>query len=281
MVQSEGVRVRTVLLLAVAVLVSPLGSYTGLFATSGHAQAVASSHPLDTVPTTVAPPVVSTDSPTASTVPPTVAVPLPPPPTVTDVAATWPVADVPSPGVHVYAVPDSPIVALVVASRTEFGNTVVLPIIGRWETWLKVRLPVRPNNAYGWIKSGDVNVSSVPDRIVVSLANRTLRWFHDGVAALEATVGVGSPQDPTPPAEYYVTDVLPSSGAYGPFIIALNGHSDALTDFEGGDPRLAIHGTDNPATIGAAASFGCVHVPNGIDRELAAAMQPGTLVEIS
>jgi len=225
-VQSEGVRVRTVLLLAVAVLVSPLGSYTGLFGTSGHAQAVASSHPLDTVPTTVAPPVVSTDSPTASTVPPTVALPLPPPATVTDVAATWPVADVPSPGVHVY-------------------------------------------------------VSSVPDRIVVSLANRTLRWFHDGVAALEATVGVGSPQDPTPPAEYYVTDVLPSSGAYGPFIIALNGHSDALTDFEGGDPRLAIHGTDNPATIGAAASFGCVHVPNGIDRELAAAMQPGTLVEIS
>lgn len=44
-----------------------------------------------------------------------------------------------------------------------------------------------------------------------------------------------------------------------------NGHSDAFTDFAGRDARLALHGTDDPSSIGVATAHGCVHVPNGID----------------
>jgi lipoprotein-anchoring transpeptidase ErfK/SrfK len=118
------------------------------------------------------------------------------------------------------------------------------------------------------------------DRIYVSLANRALHWMHGASLAIETKVGLGSSSTPTPPGEYYVTDVIPSSGAYGPGIVALNGHSDTLTDFGGGDARLAIHGTDDPTSIGAATSHGCVHVPNDVDTQLASVLKPGTLVDI-
>jgi hypothetical protein len=72
----------------------------------------------------------------------------------------------------------------------------------------------------------------------------------------------------------------PELGGVRPFILALNGHSDTYTDFEGGDAPLAIHGTNAPSTIGAAASNGCVHIANNLDSYLASIIKPGTLVEI-
>jgi len=114
----------------------------------------------------------------------------------------------------------------------------------------------------------------------VSLVDRQLWWYHGQTLELQTRVGIGSANSPTPPGEYYITDVLPSSGAYGPFILALNGHSDTYTDFGGGDARLAVHGTDDPASIGAAESHGCVHIANSFDSYLASILKPGTLVEI-
>ena len=115
----------------------------------------------------------------------------------------------------------------------------------------------------------------------MSLDARKLEWFHGATLVMQTPVGVGAPSSPTPPGEYYVTDILNSSGAYGSWIVALNGHSDTYTDFAGGDARLAIHGTDDPSSIGAAASHGCVHLPNNLDTTLAGAVQPGTLVEVN
>jgi len=79
---------------------------------------------------------------------------------------------------------------------------------------------------------------------------------------------VGSPSTPTPPGNYFVTDVLPydevgatsASGQYGAWVVALNGHSDAFTTFAGGDARIAIHGTNQPASIGTSTSSGCVRI---------------------
>ena len=223
--------------------------------------------------------------PTLPTAPPTTA-PTPVPaavvPTVRYIPSLdWTVADLPPSGVDVYADPTAPEPSLQVSGDTEFGNPRVLPVIGQQPGWLEVRLPVRPNNAVGWIQANAVTLSTVGDQIFVSLATRQLQWYHGQTLVLQTSVAIGAPASPTPPGEYYITDVLPSSGAYGPWILALNGHSDTYTDFDGGDARLAIHGTDTPSTIGEAASNGCVHVPNGIDTIMASAIKPGTLVEIS
>ena len=97
----------------------------------------------------------------------------------------------------------------------------MLPVIAQQGTWLEVRLPVRPNNAVGWIQTGAVALSSVGDEIFVSLTSHRLQWYHGQTLVLQTSVAVGSPDSPTPPGEYYITDVLPSSGAYGPWILAL------------------------------------------------------------
>ena len=81
---------------------------------------------------------------------------------------------------------------------------------------------------------------------------------------------------------FFVTDVLaePPNGAYGSWSLALDGHSDAFAEFQGGDARIAIHGTNDPSSIGRAASFGCVRVDADTLARLAAAIAPGTPVVI-
>jgi lipoprotein-anchoring transpeptidase ErfK/SrfK len=64
-------------------------------------------------------------------------------------------------------------------------------------------------------------------------------------------------------------------GAYGAWIIA-----EALTTFDGGDPRIAIHGTNDPASIGRPELNRCVRVDTGPLDALRAALMPGTPVVI-
>jgi lipoprotein-anchoring transpeptidase ErfK/SrfK len=262
-------------LLLAAVAALPAARLTGLLPAAAAPRRVASAAPRAARPAPPALPATVPSTAAPLTTPTTKA------PTVEYVpTVVWTVATVRSTGVDVYGDPSSADVALHLTGQTEFGTARVLPVIGQQDGWFEVRLPVRPNNAAGWVRTTDVDQGSVGDRIYVSLANRSLEWLHGQTPVLQTSVGLGSLGNPTPPGEYYVTDIVPSSGAYGPWILALNGHSETLTDFEGGDARLAIHGTNDPSSIGATTSHGCVHVPNAIDSRLASVIQPGTLVEV-
>ena len=48
------------------------------------------------------------------------------------------------------------------------------------------------------------------------------------------------------------------------FAIGLSGHCNVLTEFAGGDGQIAIHGTNDPGTIGQDVSHGCVRVDNDV-----------------
>jgi len=276
------VRLSTLVVILAALAVVPAARLSGLIGGPAAAPRVgtAARSPLPTTPPATGPLAQGggAASPTTEPAP----VPAPATPTVRFLPTlSWTVADLAPGGVAVYSDPSASQPTLQVPGQTEFGNPRVLPVIAQQGTWLEVRLPVRPNNAVGWVQASAVTLSSVGDEIFVSLASHQLQWYRGQTLVLQTSVAVGSPASPTPPGEYYITDVLPSSGAYGPWILALNGHSDTYTDFDGGDARLAVHGTDSPSTIGEAVSNGCVHVPNGIDAVMAAAIRPGTLVEIS
>jgi lipoprotein-anchoring transpeptidase ErfK/SrfK len=173
-----------------------------------------------------------------------------------------------------------PVAAL--TSTTEFKNSRVLPVQQQGGDWLRVQLPTRPNGAVGWIRSKDATLDSVTDRVVVDRAERTLTWTRGGTVQLQATVAIGAPSSPTPTGDFFVTDVLPENpnGEYGAWVIALNAHSDAFTEFQGGDARIAIHGTNDPASIGRAASAGCVRTEPGVLATLATSLPAGTPVEI-
>ena len=57
-------------------------------------------------------------------------------------------------------------------------------------------------------------------------------------------------------------------------MLALSGHQPHLSQGWTGGDRIAVHGTDAPGTIGAAASLGCLHAG---DRDMRRLMRYATL----
>ena len=245
-------------------------------------------------PPTVAPIPTPTSSPelsvppVASTVPPAAPAVTAPPPTTTTSApavsapeAVSTAARVTAPRLQVFTDEGAPTAAFALSATTEFGHPRVLLTKQLRGDWVQVYLPLRPNGQLGWVRSHDVALTPITDEVDVDLATSTLTWTRAGQVVLSVPSGVGAPSTPTPRGTFFVTDVLPQSnpsGAYGAWIIALDAHSEALATFEGGDPRIAIHGTNDPSSIGRAVSNGCVRVDAGPLDALRAALLPGTPV---
>ncbi len=132
------------------------------------------------------------------------------------------------------------------------------------DPWLRIFLPIRPNDAAGWVRMGAVSVTRIQQRIVVDLSERTLRYYRDGQLRHDFSVGIGRPETPTAVGTFYVWAQVPQaspSGPYGVFALGLSGFSPVLTDWPGGG-RMAIHGTANPGDRGQMVSHGCVRVFN-------------------
>jgi lipoprotein-anchoring transpeptidase ErfK/SrfK len=163
------------------------------------------------------------------------------------------------------------------------GARTAFSVLGCRGDWLRVELPVRPNGAVGWVRARDVGLARVHARIVVELAARRLRLYRDGRLRIIATVAVGAPSTPTPTGRYYVNqELIPSdpNGPYGPVALGISAFSDVLTGWAQGGP-IAIHGTNEPWSIGRAASHGCIRLPNEVLRRVFAQTPVGTPVVIN
>jgi lipoprotein-anchoring transpeptidase ErfK/SrfK len=104
----------------------------------------------------------------------------------------------------------------------------------------------------------------VRTRIVVSVSKRMLTLYRSGKPVLRATVAVGAAATPTPTGRYYVNQRLvpdDANGPYGPAAIGVSAYSNVLTGWVQGGP-IAIHGTNEPWSIGRAVSNGCIRLPN-------------------
>ena len=115
----------------------------------------------------------------------------------------------------------------------------------------------------------------------ISRAKR-LTLFRNGSRVLRTTVAVGSPATPTPTGRYYVNQrLIPSdpSGPFGPAAIGISAYSTVLTGWTQGGP-IAIHGTNEPWSIGHAVSNGCIRVRNDVLRRLFKVTPAGTPVVI-
>lgn len=167
------------------------------------------------------------------------------------------------------AVYDSPVAA---APAQTFPATTILGtpqayliLDGPIDDWTLLALPGRPNGATGWAKTDDLRFEIVDQQIIVDLSDRRLSFVSDGEELINATVAVGSNSNPTPVGSFFVTDIVqlanPNS-AWGPFAVGLSGRSDTITEFNGGDGIIGIHGTNRPATIGQPVSLGCVRLDN-------------------
>ncbi len=188
----------------------------------------------------------------------------------------------------VFPAPEDSEPALVLPSRTSFGSPLVLLVTavgdGDDDNWVQVALPGRPNGRTGWVKRSDVQLHEVLHRVIVDREAKQLTVSSpDGRELLRTPVAIGEPQNPTPTGRFFLTDKLQSAdpnGPYGPFALGTSARSDVLTEFAGGDGQVGIHGTNDPSSIGRAASHGCVRVPNEVAVQLSEMLALGTPVEI-
>ena len=148
--------------------------------------------------------------------------------------------------------------------------------------WYRVQLPLKPNGVTGFVRARAVQVSRVRTRILIDVSARKLSFFRNGKRVLKTTVAVGSPATPTPTGRYYVNQLLipaDTSGPFGPGAIGISAFSDVLTGWVQGGP-IAIHGTNEPWSIGHAVSNGCIRMRNAVLRRLFKVTPAGTPVVI-
>jgi len=147
--------------------------------------------------------------------------------------------------------------------------------------WYRVQLPIKPNGIVGYVPARDVALGRVRTRIAVDLSEKRLVYYRDGRPLLRIRVGIGSEATPTPTGSFYVNQRFRENpdGPYGPAAIGISAYSTVLTWWAQGGP-VAIHGTNRPATIGRAASNGCIHVDNATVLRLFRMTPAGTPVVI-
>jgi len=149
--------------------------------------------------------------------------------------------------------------------------------------WYRVLLPTRPNTASGWVPASAVRVASTPWRVRVRLGARRTELLRAGRVVDRWTVAIGTPANPTPTGRFAISEVVPQAEPgefFGAVILTLTAHSPHLSEFEGGDGRVALHGTNLPDLLGQAVSHGCVRLPNTAARRLGALVPPGAPVDV-
>lgn len=168
------------------------------------------------------------------------------------------------------------------------GNPETLLVLGattsvRHGVWYRVLLNSRPNTASGWVPAASVRVTKTPFRVLVDLSERRLTVYRRGRVMARWTVAVGSPVNPTPIGRFAISEIVRQprpGGFFGTYIISLTAHSEKLSDFDGGDGRVALHGTNRPDLLGRAVSHGCVRLSNAAITRVARVVPPGAPVDV-
>ena len=177
-------------------------------------------------------------------------------------------------------------------TETEWGHgPQQLLVLGRavdklGRGWLKVRLPIRPNGSFGWIRADYALVSHTPYWIDVSLSRKLVAVYSEGELVRQFRAVIGAPATPTPTglAALYDPVTQPNpNGFVGPWVLHLTALSNILKKFDGGLGRVGIHGRSGASLrdpLGSARSHGCILVDNAQVRWLAQTTPRGTPVYI-
>jgi lipoprotein-anchoring transpeptidase ErfK/SrfK len=172
-------------------------------------------------------------------------------------------------------------------TSTPEGTANIVLALGRVEhaggkIWVRVRLPVLPNNTTGWVPRDSLGgYVEVDTHLVVSLERLTATLLEDGRPIFRARVGIGQPRWPTPKGNFYIRNKLSGFGNsfYGPVAFGTSARSPVLTDWPAGG-FIGIHGTNQPEILPGRVSHGCIRLRNSDILALARLMPVGTPVTI-
>jgi lipoprotein-anchoring transpeptidase ErfK/SrfK len=149
--------------------------------------------------------------------------------------------------------------------------------------WVQVVLPVRPNGTTGWVRARDVRLTPNRFHIVVALGAHQITVYDGDNVLVQEPVATGTSDTPTPTGKYYLRVLLKAPNpntVYGPYAYGLSAHSDVLTQFNGGDGEVGIHGNNDASVLGKSVTHGCVRMSNDGITRLAGILPLGTPVDI-
>ena len=154
--------------------------------------------------------------------------------------------------------------------------------------WLRVQLPIRPNEAFGWVPADSVGIEHTDWYLRVRLADRSLAVYDGGRLRMRVRGVIGARATPTPTGLFAVYEIAKQNGPrdyLGPWAIHLTSFSNVLKNYGGGPGRVALHGRGPQsiadAPLGSAASHGCVRISNRAISWLRTRATPGTPVRIT
>ncbi len=191
----------------------------------------------------------------------------------------------PGASVALRSAPAGPVI-LRAGDTTDFGSAQRFSVIRNRGRWLGVTTPALPNGKLGWVDrhSAGIGVERTRWSIHADVSSRTVVLRRAGRVVKRLRVAVGRTGSSTPTGTYAVTDKL-SGGDYGPYygccILALSATQPNTPPGWTGGNRMAIHGTDDPSSIGAASSAGCLRAADSDLAFLMGRVPVGTPVLIS
>ncbi|KQC38552.1 hypothetical protein UK82_08955 [Frankia sp. ACN1ag] len=182
-----------------------------------------------------------------------------------------------------FATPDTDAPRGQLANPNREGVPLVFAVEERRARWLLVQLPVRPNGSRGWLRAEDTRVTETPYDLQVDRSTHRLTVLRDGAVIARLPVGIGTGGTPTPSGRFYLTELLrpaDPSGPWGPYAFGLSGFSDVITQFNGANGIIGLHGTNRPDLVGTDASHGCIRLRNADIEKLAGILPIGTPISI-
>ena len=118
--------------------------------------------------------------------------------------------------------------------------------------------------------------------ILVSISDRKLAVLEDDKVIRIFPVSVGASVSPSPTGEFRIVTRIPDPTYYRPGVVIPPGRDNPVgTRWVGLSQKgLGIHGTNDPGSIGKAASHGCIRMRNHDIEQFFALINVGDTVEI-
>ncbi|MEX2275762.1 MAG: L,D-transpeptidase [Actinomycetota bacterium] len=147
----------------------------------------------------------------------------------------------------------------------------------------RLRVPYAPGHRSGWIPLRTLARDHTWVTVHIDLSRRRITVERRGQVLFGTRTAIGSASSPTPVGRYFVTDRIAFGGGspLGAFAFGISGIQPNLpAGWTGGD-QLAIHGTNDPGSVGQAVSAGCLRVSASALERLKPLMRLGTPVVIT
>jgi len=146
----------------------------------------------------------------------------------------------------------------------------------------RVPIPYAGRDVTGWLRLRGLRTWTTQMSVLADLSRHRLWVYRGERVVLAARAATGAPASPTPTGRYAVSDrvAFPGGGVLGTYAFGISGIQPNLPPGWSGGNQLAIHGTNDPSSIGRSASAGCLRVSERVIDRLKRLLRIGTPVVV-